>query len=173
MRTYFDQVIAVEGTLLLTSNMVMVRDGMLQEWFERHHNEWPGVQARQLVQRVDELFCRWWRHRRGPEVLHEPLWRLSGRRIRAPPRSLCGNTRKAVWKQWLGATSPGSRRRCASIFSALRDVAEQIEVVRRNLPHRTRQAEAERRAVIEAHPSIGHEAADRPVAEHESGRYHW
>ena len=36
----------VRGTLLLTSNIVMVRDGMLQEWFERHHNEWPGVQAR-------------------------------------------------------------------------------------------------------------------------------
>ena len=68
MRTCFDQVIAVGGTLLLTSNMVMVRDGMLQEWFERHHNEWPGVQARQLVQRVDELFCRWWQHRRGPRA---------------------------------------------------------------------------------------------------------
>ena len=54
-----------------------------------------------------------------------------------------------------------------------RDVAEQIEVVRRNLPHRTRQAEAERRAMIEAHPSLEHEAAERPVDEHKNGRYHW
>ena len=51
--------------------------------------------------------------------------------------------------------------------------AEQIEVVRRNLPHPTRQAEAERRAMIEAHPSVEHEAGERPVAEHESGCYHW
>ena len=39
--------------------------------------------------------------------------------------------------------------------------------------HRARQPEAERRAMIEAHPSFEHEAAERPVAEHESGRYHW
>ena len=58
------QIIAVGGTLRLTSNMVMVRDGVLQEWFDRHHNEWSGVQARELAQRVNELFYRWWQHRR-------------------------------------------------------------------------------------------------------------
>ena len=54
-----------------------------------------------------------------------------------------------------------------------RDMAEQIEVVRRNLPHRTRQAEAERWAMIDADPSIEHETGERPVAEHDDGRYHW
>ena len=54
-----------------------------------------------------------------------------------------------------------------------RDMAEQIEVVRRNLPHRTRQAEAERWAMIEADPSIEHETGERSVAEHDDGRYHW
>ena len=62
------QVIAVGGTLLISSNLVMIRDRKLQEWFDKHHNEWPGVQARKLVQRVDPWFSRWWHHERGPTV---------------------------------------------------------------------------------------------------------
>ena len=167
------QVIAVGGTLLLTSNMVMVRDRMLQEWFDRHHNEWPGVEARQLVQRVDDLFCRWWQHRRGPEVLTR-------------------TTLAAFWPEDAGASPELVRKHAEEGLESMarghfprfapqvrehlqraRDMAEQIEVVRRNLPHRTRQAEAERWAMIEADPSIEHETGERSVAEHDDGRYHW
>ena len=167
------QVIAVGGTLLLTSNMVMVRDRMLQEWFDRHHNEWPGVEARQLVQRVDDLFCRWWQHRRGPEVLTR-------------------TTLAAFWPEDAGASPELVRKHAEEGLESMarghfprfapqvrehlqraRDMAEQIEVVRRNLPHRTRHAEAERWAMIEADSSIGYETGERPVAEHDDGRYHW
>ena len=77
-------VIAVGGMLLLSSNLVMVDDEVLQKWFDRHHNEWPGVRLHVLVRRVDPLYRRWWkteggtRHtRRGRTVrsrkgAHEP-----------------------------------------------------------------------------------------------------
>ena len=167
------QVIAGGGTLLLTSNMVMVRDGMLQEWFDRHHNEWPGVQARQLVQRVDELFCRWWQHRRGPEVLTRTalaaFWPEDASASPELVRIHAEEGLEAMARGHFPRFAPQVREH----IQLAHDVAGQIEAVRRNLPHRTRQAEAERRAMIETHPSFGHEAAERPVAEHESGRYHW
>ena len=167
------QVIAVGGTLLLTSNMVMVRDGMLQEWFERHHNEWPGVQARQLVQRVDELFCRWWRHRRGPEVLTRTALAAFWPEDTSASAELVQKHAEGGLEAMARGHFPRFAPQVREHIQRARDVAEQIEAVRRNLPHRTRQAEAERRAMIEAHPSIGHEAAERPVDEHKNGRYHW
>ena len=167
------QVIAVGGTLLLTSNMVMVRDRMLQEWFDRHHNEWPGVQARQLVQRVDDLFCRWWQHRRGPGVLtRTALAAFWPEDVGASPELVRKHAEEGLESMARGHF-PRFAPQVREHLQHARDITDQIETVRRNLPHRIRQAEAERWAIIEADPSIEQESAERPEAEHESWRYHW
>ena len=147
---------------------------MLQEWLDRHHNEWPGVQARQLVQRVDDLFCRWWQHRRGPGVLtRTALAAFWPEDVGASPELVRKHAEEGLESMARGHF-PQFAPQVREHLQRARDITDQIETVRRNLPHRTRQAEAERWAMIEAHPSsVEHEAAEGPVAEHEGGRYHW
>ena len=51
------------------------------------------------------------------------------------------------------------------------DIPEQIERVRRELPRRTREAEAERRTMLASEGEIQHDATKREAAEFNLGRY--
>ena len=52
------------------------------------------------------------------------------------------------------------------------DIPEQIERVRRELPRRTREAEAERRTMLASEAETQHDTTKRAAAEHNLGRYH-
>ena len=107
------QVIAVGGTLLLSSNLVMVRDQALQDWFDAHHNEWPGVQAHRLVRRVDPLFCRVveGEGRDGRAHTNRAGGILARRRQRAARRG-AQMLRETAFRQWREGTSRSSRHKC-------------------------------------------------------------
>lgn len=167
------QVIAVGGTLLISSNLVMVRDRILQAWFDRHHNEWPGVQARKLVQRVDPWFCRWWRHERGPAV----YTRSALAAFWPEATNASAELVRAHAEEGLAALARGHFPTFApQVLEHIRsapDLENHIETVRRNLPLRTRRAEAERRSMLLAEPGIEHEAGSRTDLDQDIGAYHW
>ena len=50
------------------------------------------------------------------------------------------------------------------------DIPEQIERVRRELPRRTREAEAERRTMLASEAETQHDTTKRVAAEHNLGR---
>ena len=167
------QVIAVGGTLLISSNLVMIRDRKLQEWFDKHHNEWPGVQARKLVQRVDPWFSRWWRHERGPTVYTRTA--LAAFWPESPDAS--PDMVRVHAEEGLSAMARGHFPTFAPLVldhvRHSRNLDDQIETVRRNLPHRARQAEAERRVLLEAQSAIERELTGQPDLDHDIGAYHW
>ncbi len=167
------QVIAVGGTLLIRSNRVMIREQMLQEWFDRHHNEWPGVQARKLVQRVDPWFCRWWRHERGPAVCtRSALAAFWPESTEASPRRVRTHAEAGLAAMARGHF-PTFAPQVLDYIRRTRDIEDHIETVRRNLPLRTRRAEAERRSMLLARPDIELETASRSHLGQDIGACHW
>ena len=165
------QVIAVGGTLLLSSNLVMVRDQALQDWFDAHHNEWPGVQAHRLVRRIDPLFCEWWKEKGGTDVLTRTVlaafWPVDAGAPPAVVRKCSENGLQAMARGHFKKFAPQVLRH----LQRSADIPEQIERVRRELPRRTREAEAERRTILASEGEIQHGATKREAAEHNLGRY--
>ena len=152
------QVIAVGGTLLISSNLVMVRERMLQKWFDRHHNEWLGVQARTLVQRVDPWLCRWWRHEQGPAVYtRSALAAFWPEATDASPGLVRAHTEEGLAAMARGHF-PEFAPQVLDYIRRTHDLESHIESVRRTLPLRTRQAEAERRSILLSRPEIEHDA---------------
>ena len=168
------QVIAVGGTLLLSSNLVMVKDKLLQDWFDRHHNEWPGVQAGTIVQRVDKLFCRWWKDRMGPTVLtRSAIAAFWPERTSASHELVLAHTRDGLEAMSRGHFEEFAPQVLAHIAKA-HDIRRQIDDVRARLPQRMRQAEAERMVMMGDEPGTEHEGANQTATkQHRDERYHW
>ncbi len=167
------QVIAVGGTLLISSNLVMIRERMLQAWFDRHHNEWPGVQARTLVQQADPWLCRWWRHERGPAVYtRSALAAFWPEATDASPELVRIHAEEGLAAMARGHF-PTFAPQVLDHIRRARDLENHIETVRRNLPQRTRRAEAERRSMLLARPGIEREATSSPDPDQDIGAYHW
>ena len=170
------EVIALGGTLVLTSNMVMVRDDVLEEWFELHHNQWPQVRVRKLVRRVDELYCEWWRHPLGPSILtRTALAAFWPDDERAPPELVRRHVDKG-----LQAMARGHFRQFAPLVLEEihrrydnRNLEQDIEHVRETLPGRMRQAERERRILLEeGEVQIEQDTSSGLSIEKNIGRYH-
>ena len=144
------QVIAVGGTLLLTSNMVMVDDDRLQRWFVENHNRWPVPDTgHRLVERVDELYDTWWESHEGArEVLCDSavaaFW---PERDEAPAAAVRQSTLagvRALARGHFRTFAPKLMSRLASEH----DLEARITRIRDGLPARMRQGERRRRAML-------------------------
>ena len=141
------QMIAAGRTLLLNSNLVMVRDQALQDWFDAHHNEWLGVQAHKRVQHVDPLFCRWWREKVGMDVLtpnltgdilarrREPAARGGTQMLRERPPGTGTRTRQEVRAASAGTPATVSEHPRADRASTPRTVSTHERGRSRTLAH--------------------------------------
>ena len=166
------QMIAAGRTLLLSSNLVMVRDQALHDWFDAHHKKWPGVQAHKLVRHVDPLFCRWWSETGRMDVLPRTSLAASWPEdANAPPAEV-----RKCSENGLQALARGHFRKFApQVLAHLQQSANipgQIERVRPELSRLMREAEAERWLMLASEAEIQHDTTSRAAAEHNLGRYH-
>ena len=167
------QVIAVGGTLVLTSNMVMIHDELLQGWFDRKHNEWPNVQAGQLIARVDKLYCKWWKHEAGPRVLTRSALGAFWPEVRhATADEVIEETVRG-----LEAMARGHFEEFApKVLNRLRTTARiesEVEEVRRRLPERMREAERERQTLVQGGAEEPESRSTGNRRQDQLGRFHW
>ena len=166
------QVIAVGGTLLLSSNFHMIDDAKLQQWFDHHHNEWPDVEAHKLVQRVDAWYSRWWRHERGPTVYTRAA--LAAFWPDSPDAS--PHLVRAHVEEGLSAMARGHfptfAPRVLDHLEHASDIDHEIETVRAHLPARTRHAERERTTLLGDPPVLDLEHGAQADLDHDIGAYH-
>ena len=167
------QVIAAGGTLVLTSNMVMIHDELLQDWFDGRHNEWPDVRAGQLIARVDKLYCKWWKHEAGPRVL-----------TRSALGAFWPEDRHATAGEVLEETVHGLEAMARGHFeefapkvlNRLRSAARiesEVEEARRRLPERMREAERERQALVQGRAEEPELLDEGSRPRDQLGRFHW
>ena len=64
------EVMACRGRMIITSNRVLVEKDVLDDWFKRNQNQWPGLSSNKLLADVDPLYTRWWTSDPvGPELM--------------------------------------------------------------------------------------------------------
>ena len=64
------EILALRGTMIVTSNAVLIRRKPLDDWLKRHQYRWVDVTVDRLLADVDPLYCSWWKkHEAGPRVL--------------------------------------------------------------------------------------------------------
>ena len=144
------QVITVGGTLLLTSNMVMVDDELLQRWFETDHNRWPvPTVGHRLVERVDALYERWWN---AGEAEREALLAAAVAAFWPDDEGASASSVREATLGGIRALARGHFRRFAPLLAerlaAEVDFGDRVERVRHELPVRMRHAERQRRAML-------------------------
>ena len=168
------QVITVGGTLLLTSNMVMVDDEALEKWFAENHNRWPVPStSHRLVERVDDLYNRWWDTRTGKVVLTESVvgafW---PEEVSASVELVRLSALDGLKKLARGHFQTFAPKVIEHIESDA-EIEKRIEYVRGNLPVRMRRAERERLMLIEQ-AELGPPGNIPPLQQAETDqRYDW
>ena len=64
------EIMALRGTMIVTSNAVLIRRKPLDDWLKRNQNRRVGVTVDRLLADVDPLYCSWWKKdEAGPRAL--------------------------------------------------------------------------------------------------------
>lgn len=167
------QVLAVGGTLLITSNMAMVVEELLQEWFDRHHNQWPGMEPRRVVQQADVWLRRCWEHPAGPRVLTRSVLGAFWPETGADTERVLERAEKGLNAMAKGHFPTFAAEVLERLESKPGEIAEDAAAVRRSLPVRMRKAEEERRALFGGGQEQTVEGHGEQRGQDSLGRYQW
>ena len=167
------QMIAAGRTLLLNSNLVMVRDQALHDWFDAHHTI-NGLECRRTSSYDTSIHCSAGGGARRGRMDVLPRTSLAAswpEDANAPPAVV-----RKCSENGLQALARGHFRKFApQVLAHLQQSANipgQIERVRPKLSLLMREAEAERWLMLASEAEIQHDTTSRAAAEHNLGRYH-
>lgn len=169
------EILALRGTMIVTSNAVLIRRQPLEDWLKRNQNRWVGVTVDRLLADVDPLYCSWWKnHEAGPRTLTKVVigayW---PKHPLAATEEVAASVGDGLDRLERGHLTEFARLVKETLANpVVRNAA--IQEVRSNLPVAARKAEQERETMIRGtveDPLEGQVKIDR--RRDTFGRYDW